>query len=239
MNGTAARKERERAAREKLIVSEAGKLLVREGFQDLNLDELARAIEYAKGTIYLHFKTKEDLVLAVITRELRERADLLERAWKFTGSTRERAHAMSCACCQFASLHQDYFTLEMMLKSRSFWNRVSEERRKLHLVQSERIFNIVSRLVSEAIQAGDLPRKAQPREVTFSLVAITVGSQCAVMQPDFTAFCVLKDPLQALLRHLTCMIDGWGWKPLSAELDYKALERRIRKEVFPEASWLK
>ncbi|MCD6048934.1 MAG: hypothetical protein K0Q55_337, partial [Verrucomicrobia bacterium] len=54
------RKERERAAREELILEHGRRLLVRDGFQDFNLDELAKAIEYSKGTIYLHFQTKED-----------------------------------------------------------------------------------------------------------------------------------------------------------------------------------
>src|SRR5881409_592601 len=90
MSVTQARKERERAAREDLILEQGRRLLVRDGFQDFNLDELAKVIEYSKGTIYLHFETKEDLALAVATRALRERADLFERAAKFGGKTRER-----------------------------------------------------------------------------------------------------------------------------------------------------
>ena len=238
MNVTAARKERERAAREELIVFHAHRLLVRDGFQDFNLDELARAVEYAKGTIYLHFKTKEDLVLSVVTRTLRERADLLDRAAHFSGSTRERARALSCACCQFAATHQDYFTVEMMLKSRSFWNRVSEDRRKPHLVQTGRIVDILSGLAREAIAAGDLPARTDPRELTLSLIAITIGSHCAVTQPDFQMMCGVKDPLVALLQHHSRMLDGWGWKPPSQKIDYRALDRRIGKEIFPEANWL-
>src|SRR6516225_5463962 len=58
-----ARKERERAAREELILDHAQRMLLRDGFQNLNLDELAEAVEYSKGTLYLHFKTKEDIAL--------------------------------------------------------------------------------------------------------------------------------------------------------------------------------
>ena len=41
MSVTQARKERERAAREDLILEQGRRLLVRDGFQDFNLDELA------------------------------------------------------------------------------------------------------------------------------------------------------------------------------------------------------
>src|SRR5688572_11625128 len=101
MSVTQNRKERERAVREELILDHARQMLVRDGFQNFNLDKLAESIEYSKGTIYLHFESKEDLVLAVVTRTLKERADLFERASKFRGSTRERGRAIGFACCQF------------------------------------------------------------------------------------------------------------------------------------------
>jgi AcrR family transcriptional regulator len=234
----ATRKERERVARESLIVDHARRLLVRDGFQELNLDELARAIEYSKGTIYLHFKTKEDLVLAVLTKTLQERADLLERAAQFKGNTRERMRALSYACCHFVFLHPEYFFVEIMLKSLSFWERASEERRKIHFIETRRIFQIVNSIVTHAVAKGDLPRGANSDEVTLSLIAITIGSHCAVTQHEFQQLRPVKEPLVELRLHQDKMLDGWGWKPLSKTLDHTALDRRIRDEVFPDASWI-
>lgn len=239
MTVTAARKERERAAREELIVEHARRLLLRDGFQDLNLDELAGAIEYSKGTIYLHFKTKEDLVLAVITRTLKERTDLLERAARFDGTSREKMRALSVACCQFAATDTHYFSNELMLKSHSFWERASEERRRTHQVQTGRLFHIVNNLVQAAITGGDLPAKTKPQEVTLSLIAITLGSQCTVIQPDLAVLCAVEDPLATLQLQHNCMLDGWGWKPHTREIDFGPIDRRIRKEIFPEATWMK
>jgi AcrR family transcriptional regulator len=105
MTVTETRKERQKMERERLIIEIAARLLSRYGFQDLNLDELAEAIEYSKGTLYLHFKTKEDLVLAVATQALKLRTALLERSNAWVGSTRDRARAMGFACCEFAMAH--------------------------------------------------------------------------------------------------------------------------------------
>src|SRR5690349_454525 len=44
-----ARKERERAAREELILNQAQHMLLKDGFQNLNLDVLAESVEYSKG----------------------------------------------------------------------------------------------------------------------------------------------------------------------------------------------
>ena len=239
MNVIQSRKERERAARENLILGQAARLLGRDGFQGLNLDELAAAVEYSKGTLYLHFKTKEDLALAVATGALSHRADLLARAAALPGPTRARARAMGFACCQFMATHREYFAVELMLQARSFWDRVTEERRSQHLTEGGRVFGMVNQLVLDARDCGDLPRKCSPEEVTLSLMAITLGSHCAVTQPLIQALCAIKDPAAALLLHQDRMLDGWGWRPISNGSRHTALDRHIYREVFPEATWFK
>lgn len=234
---TQRRRERERADREDLIVTNAARLMGRVGFQNLNLDELAEAVEYSKGTIYLHFETKEDLALAIATRCLRERADLFERAARFQGKSRERIRAIGFACCQFAILHRDYFNLEMTLKSNSFWEKASGERRRLHGVQAGRLFHTVNSIVLEAIQLSDLPRGTRAPEVTLSLIAITMGSHIAASQPDLQMICGIDDPIPSVRRNQDLICDGWHWTPLLRDFDYAATDARIRSEIFPEATW--
>lgn len=239
MSITANRKERERAVREELILDHGQRLLLRDGYQNLNLDELAKAIEYSKGTIYLHFATKEDLVLGIATRALKERTQLFERAAKFEGRTRERMRAIGFACCDFAANHRDYFNIEMMLKSASFWEKASAERRRLHGIQAGQTFQIVSGIVVEAIRAGDVPPDTRPADVTLSLISITMGSHVAAMEPDIQMLCGIDDPLCVVRRHQDLVCDGWNWKPLLRDWDYAATDRRINAEIFPEATWLK
>jgi hypothetical protein len=35
------------------------------------------------------------------------------------------------------------------------------------------------------------------------------------------------------------VLDGFGWKLLSTECDYHEVDLRIRRELFPDAMWLK
>ena len=60
------RKERALREREKLMLEHADAMLRESGYLGLNLDEVARRIEYSKATIYNHFKTKEDILKAVM-----------------------------------------------------------------------------------------------------------------------------------------------------------------------------
>lgn len=234
------RKERERAAREELILDHAQRLLLRDGFQNLNLDDLAEAVEYSKGTLYLHFKTKEDIALAVVTRALKERADFFERALQFKGRSREKARAVGFACCHFAKVHPDYFNVEMMLKSHSYWERADEVRQHQFGMQGGRCFRVMHKIVTEGIQSGDLPQgKMSPEQIVFGIASIATGSHIMGRNTHAAIMAGIDDPLRALCQNVNLFLDGLVWKPLSSELDYDEVDRRIKKEVFPEATWFK
>lgn len=236
---TTARRAREFAAREELILREASKFLLERGFQGWNMDDLAKAVEYSKGTLYQHFESKEDLALAVCTGSLQQRSDLFEKASQFKGGTRERVRAICCACCEFATAHPDYFHAEMTLKSVSFWDKASEERREDHRIQASRCWRTLQQIIIEAQAIGDLPRdRIKPEEATFALISVTVGSHIMAMEGDLRVMAGITDPLIAVRRNGDLMCDGLGWKPMSYEMDSHETDQRIVREVFPSATWL-
>ncbi len=70
-------KREERADR---ILDAAGELMLRWGYNKTTIDDIARYAGVAKGTIYLHWKTREDLFTALMKREyIRLAEDLQQR----------------------------------------------------------------------------------------------------------------------------------------------------------------
>lgn len=59
-------KERQRQERETLILHAAADLMAERGYYEMSLDDIAARVGISKGTIYLHFASKEDLVLAFL-----------------------------------------------------------------------------------------------------------------------------------------------------------------------------
>src|SRR5688500_12936242 len=51
-----------------LILDAAGRLLARFGYSKMTMDDLAREVGVGKGTLYLHFPSKEEVVLSRIDR---------------------------------------------------------------------------------------------------------------------------------------------------------------------------
>src|SRR5215469_11344871 len=65
-------KERQRQEREELILQAAEEMLAEKGYYETSMDEIAVRVGIAKGTVYLHFPRKEDLVMAIFERSVRK-----------------------------------------------------------------------------------------------------------------------------------------------------------------------
>lgn len=71
-------KERQRQEREALILQAAEEVLIEKGYHEMSMDEIAARVGIAKGTVYLHFASKEDLVFALFERDMQKFQELVE-----------------------------------------------------------------------------------------------------------------------------------------------------------------
>jgi TetR/AcrR family fatty acid metabolism transcriptional regulator len=65
-------KEKQRGEREALILQVAEEVLMEKGYYETSIDEIAARVGIAKGTVYLHFPSKEDLVIAIFERDMQQ-----------------------------------------------------------------------------------------------------------------------------------------------------------------------
>ncbi|MFO7167655.1 MAG: helix-turn-helix domain-containing protein [Chloroflexota bacterium] len=69
-DATPSLKERQRQKRAALILEVAEQVLAEKGYHNTSMEEIAARVGIAKGTIYLHYPSKEALVVALFAREL-------------------------------------------------------------------------------------------------------------------------------------------------------------------------
>jgi len=70
---------RDRAARAARILDVTAELLLRHGYRRVTIDDIARQADIGKGTVYLHWKTRDDLFMAVFEREVLQALEELLR----------------------------------------------------------------------------------------------------------------------------------------------------------------
>ncbi len=232
----ASRKERAFAERERLVVETADGMLRRTGYLGLNLDDLAERVEYSKATLYHHFASKEDLVLAVVTWQMARRVDFFERAARYAGTTRERIFGFGIGDLLLSRLAPHGFPLAELVRSDSIWKKCSDERRAgMHAI-NWRCFQLGVEVVDAARVAGDLEEWAPPSaEVVWGLVSLSKGAHLLAADEIFRGPAVIGgSPMDCLLENYHRYLDGCGWRAYRRDFDYDASRREIESLLFAE-----
>ncbi len=76
------------------ILDATDELLSRNGYQKMTIDDLAAAVGIGKGSIYLHFRSKEEVVLSHIDRIIERLKDELTKIAALEISAEERLKKM-------------------------------------------------------------------------------------------------------------------------------------------------
>src|SRR5919206_333738 len=113
------RRERERAERERLIVTAARELAETEGWDAVTTRRLAAEIEYSQPVLYSHFKGKDAIMAAVALQGSAELAAELRAARTGAPGPREALAAVGAAYAAFAeqrpAVYDALFTLAVDL----------------------------------------------------------------------------------------------------------------------------
>ncbi|GAA1274375.1 helix-turn-helix domain-containing protein [Pseudonocardia aurantiaca] len=106
------------------VLDAAGELLVRWGYQRVTIDEVARHAGIGKGTVYLHFRTKDALFLAVL---LRAQAGVAERAAQRAEADPEHAMPARLVRTLYLELSADPVLRAMYLSDVEILGRLAHE----------------------------------------------------------------------------------------------------------------
>ncbi|MDQ2843787.1 MAG: TetR/AcrR family transcriptional regulator [Acidobacteriota bacterium] len=107
------RREREKLEQRQRILNAALEIISKEGFAALTMRKLAERIEYSAATIYLSFKSREEIAQELCEEGFLELLDALSAAGSGKQAT-EALHALSGAYVAFGLLHPEIYRLIFM-----------------------------------------------------------------------------------------------------------------------------
>ncbi|MDJ0522979.1 MAG: helix-turn-helix domain-containing protein [Planctomycetota bacterium] len=233
---TSTRKAREVQARERLILRTAEAMVAERGYLGMNMDRIAEATEYSKGTIYQHFANKEEIVAALCVEGGERRVELFRRAASFDGRPRERMTAIGVSTELYLLLHPGHVQMEQLFHTESIREKTPESRLQLLFATELGCMDAVVGIVRDAVTEGDLtlPDDVAPEDVCFGLWSLTYGGQSLIAAKPHLGEVGIAEAAAALRRNQHALMDGYAWGPASHAWDYDATRRRILAETFPE-----
>ncbi|MFT3866633.1 MAG: TetR/AcrR family transcriptional regulator [Solirubrobacterales bacterium] len=170
-----------RDARQELL-SAAAEVFAERGFHDAAIDAVAERAGYSKGSVYWHFKGKEDLFFSLVEervdRPVREMIDLLRSA----PAGQDMAPEASRRFAELLAGQQKWLLLDneywlQAMRDPGLRRRYAERRRELRTALGEAL---ASR--AETLGAGHLV--VEPERIAAAIMALGVGlAQQALVDP--------------------------------------------------------
>jgi TetR/AcrR family fatty acid metabolism transcriptional regulator len=149
-------KDKQRQEREALILQAAEDVLSEKGYHEMSIDEIAARVGIAKGTVYLHFGSKDELVLALIERDLQRVLDMVESNAAQATTPRGKLEAI------FETIYRSFFDkhtrMTYLINNSDELRRLLEEKKQQKGDKWERVVSLVRALLEEGKAEGTFDR---------------------------------------------------------------------------------
>ncbi len=169
------RKAWERAQREQRIIDIALKVFVEQGYDRTGIPAIADAAGYNKRTIYLYFKNKKEIFLAVVLRCMQLLKESLETAAELVPGDRAGMKEFAWAFFCFSEDYPEYMDLIMIYESRYFVYHDADrpedygQRHAACQAVSDEIAEMAAAAIKKAIASGSFVTNLKPRQLMLLL----------------------------------------------------------------------
>lgn len=232
---TLSSKQRRILEREALVLRTARKQLLERGYYGLTMERVAVAAEVPKGTMYQRFACKEDIILALARQALERRLSMMRRAMGFEGRSREQVLAVGEAVTLFTRECPGDASI-MYMATGPIREKASPERVRAVIELEHETIDALLEILGRAVSCGDLELRhgTTLEEIAFATWSMVDGGFLMIQSGIPRSTLSIADPFMRMFRAFHTMADGYGWRPLFEELDWRATLERVRREVFPD-----
>jgi AcrR family transcriptional regulator len=160
-------RERQREEREQLILQAAHELIVEKGATAVTMEDIAAKVGISRAAIYLHFPSKEDLIVELMERGMRAFVESLNATIDAPGTPRERLQAVIELIFQS---HDDRQAFGEVFQNREMMHRLAEKRASLAGHWEEPM-----RRIGEVLEEGKAAGEFDPTLPTPIMLSILNG----------------------------------------------------------------
>jgi len=239
-------KREKRETREQTIIAKAIGLLTETGFLDMRMADVASATSYSMGTIYSHFESKEDLIVACAYTLC------LDEKWLF-----DEIHAqqipdiekiISLAQCSWiiSMEHPALIEIDNLSLMPSVWRRATlhraERLNQLHVELTNTLVNMVLNTIengfhghSKLDQAG---KEQLATHLTHGLWGLCVGLSSTAQSGYTRSLCPQNssDTYKHFTANYTYFLKGYGWQETNPDAVFDR-SLSIARQCINQTTW--
>lgn len=152
-NKTAARRKREQKERRQAIIEVAKEVFFEKGFLGTTMDEIANGCELAKGTLYLYFKSKEELYVTIMVEGLALLKNDFEKIPGLSLPPEELLGEVLQSYYNFYEKNSKYFRIMFLGSQPDLRERVNEELLAECMAGAQECMQVLSGVIEKGIKA--------------------------------------------------------------------------------------
>lgn len=157
------------------VLDVAERVFARKGFHEATMQEIAREAEYATGTLYTIFDSKDALFAAVVERRLPQIAQHLRDAMMQVTSPPEKVERLVRAFFDFFGARKHLFQIYVHVTGGFLWNVKAELGEQVH-DHHLAFLEFLEETCREGIRAGAFRSTLHPRLAAVALVGILTAA---------------------------------------------------------------
>jgi TetR/AcrR family transcriptional regulator len=176
--GIKERREREKESRRQEIIDAAEKVFFAKGLEAATMDEIAERAELSKGTLYLYFKSKEELYLQIHLRGNRALTLAFAKAVKNKKKGIDKLRAIGDAYYRFYLESPNYFNAIIYYELKDYDLSADEGCVQECAEEGGKTLGVVIDAIETGISDGTIRSDLDPVKTAIALWAKSTGIVC-------------------------------------------------------------
>ena len=173
--GIQERRHREKERRRNDIIDAAEQIFFSKGYDLATMDDVAEQAELSKGTLYLYFKSKEDLYMSITQRGLEILRAMFLNAIQSQKRGLEQIRAIGEAYSLFAIKHSNYFKAMIYFHSNILESFTDVSFAEPEAQEGIEVLDICAQALKGGIEDGSIRPDIDPKKLSVILWGQTTG----------------------------------------------------------------
>lgn len=177
--GVSERKQREKEIRRNDIIEAAERVFFSKGYSTSTMDDVAKEAEFSKRTVYVYFKSKEQLYFEIMIRGWKLLNTMLEEELSklLDGNSLQRLRQIGTTLFTFSQLQPNYFEaiVEYETSERDFEKGITNQSREECYAEGEKILRVLMTILQQGVEEGSIRKDLDLLNTALILWSSTIG----------------------------------------------------------------
>jgi AcrR family transcriptional regulator len=189
--------------RKSQILNAAEDVFTQKGFEEARMDDIAEETGLSKGTLYLYFKSKDDLIIAILDRMFQREFRQLENLDQETTSATEAIWKITDLLTKEILGLLRLVPIVYQFLALAFRNKYVQKALKKYI---NRYLDILVPIIQRGIDSGEF-RQVDAREVAIAMGAMMEGTLLlwvydkSIVEPEYHIHSGMKLLLEGVQAH--------------------------------------